>query len=580
MTHSASEVTGAGSQMLVKSHFQRQDLRHDVQTSLSALAKIKHDLSCVDMSKSQTNYMMSSALWDKTDIARRVNSSYDDADSAEARLAQADAYMSMGEHDRALRVLEQYLKKCRIRGDTQGMGIAYGRMGKILRDTGEPQKALLCHQRQASLAKECNDVEGMATSSMMLGQIHVDLGQLRHGLREIEESVSGWLKLRDRKREAMSYRLLAKVHSLLEEEVNGEAMERYTSMADEIEMSLRKRLRGGVESTHNLVSRMVGVQSEDAEIVRFQPCTAALPKLRRRLLLEERARDDFKEKSRESLRKVPQFKEHLSYCEDRLVRAQNSQYTEMDSDFLHKGLFQRFKVSELIETIEKEIAKTQDELKENKREHDRYEIEIRNREDNMKEIERYIRIEEGALMQKILDRRLCRVVALNRSNLESYDVTGGSSGGIRKVVLAVRKSIMVFDLLSGKCVNMFGADEDGTHVGETRGHTRQISCLYFREEYIFSGSVDGDIRVWHVDRDSCVAQLEGHTGSVWCVTANHEFIFSAASDLEIRIWSNNLNDDDRFQCLKVVRRGHAKTVCILTSKTIQEIHSKPFTLKK
>ena len=183
-------------------------------------------------------------------------------------------------------------------------------------------------------------------------------------------------------------------------------------------------------------------------------------------------------------------------------------------------------------------------------------------------------------MQKILDRRLCRVVALNRSNLESYDVTGGSSGGIRKVVLAVRKSIMVFDLLSGKCVNMFGADEDGTHVGETRGHTRQISCLYFREEYIFSGSVDGDIRVWHVDRDSCVAQLEGHTGSVWCVTANHEFIFSAASDLEIRIWSNNLNDDDRFQCLKVVRRGHAKTVCILTSKTIQEIHSKPFTLKK
>jgi len=107
---------------------------------------------------------------------------------------------------------------------------------------------------------------------------------------------------------------------------------------------------------------------------------------------------------------------------------------------------------------------------------------------------------------------------------------------------------------------MFGADEDGTHVGETKGHTHQISCLYFREEYIYSGSVDGDVRVWHVDEDSCVAQLEGHTGSVWSVTANHEFILSAASDLEIRIWSNHLDDGDRFECLKVVRRGHAKTV--------------------
>ena len=248
ITHAASEVTGAGSQMLVKSHFQREDLRHDVQASLSALAKIKLDLSRVDMSESQVKYMTSSALWDKTDIARRVHADERDVDSAEARLAQADAYLTMGEHERALRVLEQYLKKCKIRGDTQGMGIAYGRMGKVLRDTGEPQKALLCHQRQASLAKECNDVEGMAMSSMHLGQIHVDLGQLRHGLREIEQSVVGWLKLRDRKREAMSYRLLAKVHGLLEEEVNGEATKRYTKMADEIEMSLRKRLRGGVEA--------------------------------------------------------------------------------------------------------------------------------------------------------------------------------------------------------------------------------------------------------------------------------------------------------------------------------------------
>jgi len=180
------------------------------------------------------------------------------------------------------------------------------------------------------------------------------------------------------------------------------------------------------QQTHNLVSRMVGVQSEDAEIVTFQPCTAALPKLRRKYLLEERARDDFKEKSRESLRKVPQFQAHLAYCEDRLIRAQNSQYTEMDSDFLHKGLFQRFKVTELIETIEKEITKTQEELKENKREHDSFEIEIRNREDNMKEINRYIEIEEGALMQKVLDKRLCRIVALNRSNLEAYVIVSQS----------------------------------------------------------------------------------------------------------------------------------------------------------
>eukprot|EP00940_MAST-03C_sp_MAST-3C-sp2_P000037 g37.t1 len=555
MIHSTKKVTGIGSRMLVKSSHQRQELRDSLQSTLSSLAELKHNIHLADMSANQINRLHSSSLFERTDTSRMMDNA--DPKSAEAYLAQADGYLNMKECNKAVRLLEFAVRKFRARGDPAGMGAAYGRMGRAMRMMGNTQKSLLCYQRQANLAKEADDVEGQAVAAMHMGEIHVELGQLRHGLHEVEQSVSGWLKLRDSRREAIAYRTLAKIHRLMNEESSGLSAEKYEKMAVDIETTVTAKLTSGIDVTDKIIRRMVGVQAEQAEVIRLQQCTAALPKLRRKHLLLSRKRDALLIEKRETHRRKPKLQKHMKYCRDRLGKALNSEYTEMDSDFLHKGLFQRFKVSELVDTIEKEIGKTQKELDDIDRTYRKHEVNISNCEDDMRELTRYIKIEESSLIQKVLDKRLYRDIALNTSNMDAYDVSGGSTGGVQSVVAAVRKSIMVFELHTGKCVNMFGADDESSHVGESRGHTRQITCLFFREENVYSGSVDCDVRVWHIDRDECVARLQGHRGSVWAVHATFDRIISAAADREIRIWGC---ERDNWDCLKIIARGHSKTV--------------------
>ncbi|CAI5757238.1 unnamed protein product [Candida verbasci] len=77
-------------------------------------------------------------------------------------------------------------------------------------------------------------------------------------------------------------------------------------------------------------------------------------------------------------------------------------------------------------------------------------------------------------------------------------------------------------------------------VIEFRGHTRSILSLsWSKNNFLISGSMDKTVKLWHVDRDSCLKtfQNEDFVTSVKFHPLDDRFFLSGSLDNELRLWS-------------------------------------------
>lgn len=79
-------------------------------------------------------------------------------------------------------------------------------------------------------------------------------------------------------------------------------------------------------------------------------------------------------------------------------------------------------------------------------------------------------------------------------------------------------------------------------IGAMDGHLDAISCMAKNPSYlkgIFSGSVDGDIRLWDMAYRRTVCQFPGHQGAVKGLTASTDgrILVSCGTDSTVRLWN-------------------------------------------
>ncbi|KAK9747954.1 hypothetical protein RND81_02G026200 [Saponaria officinalis] len=113
---------------------------------------------------------------------------------------------------------------------------------------------------------------------------------------------------------------------------------------------------------------------------------------------------------------------------------------------------------------------------------------------------------------------------------------------------ACDRSILVWEIR--------GREKGVDLLGALRGHTQAILCLAAVENLVFSGSADKTIRVWRVSAGdySCLSVLKGHQGPVKCLTASvdhcsrHDssltsnyLLYSGSLDSNIRVWHVSLS---------------------------------------
>ncbi|XP_057465840.1 protein JINGUBANG-like [Actinidia eriantha] len=122
--------------------------------------------------------------------------------------------------------------------------------------------------------------------------------------------------------------------------------------------------------------------------------------------------------------------------------------------------------------------------------------------------------------------------------------------GVNALALSVDGSV----LYSGACdrsILVWEKDNVGNMaaLGALRGHTKSVLCLTVVSDFVCSGSADKTVRIWRgVDRCYyCLAVLEGHNGPVKCLTAGSDgynpsdatsmyFIYSGSLDCDIKVW--------------------------------------------
>ncbi|WCJ30839.1 DDB1- and CUL4-associated factor 13 [Euphorbia peplus] len=78
-------------------------------------------------------------------------------------------------------------------------------------------------------------------------------------------------------------------------------------------------------------------------------------------------------------------------------------------------------------------------------------------------------------------------------------------------------------------------------VGAMDGHIDAVSCMAKNPNYlkgIFSGSMDGDIRLWDIATRRTVCQFPGHQGAVRGLTASTDgqTLVSCGTDCTVRLW--------------------------------------------
>lgn len=83
----------------------------------------------------------------------------------------------------------------------------------------------------------------------------------------------------------------------------------------------------------------------------------------------------------------------------------------------------------------------------------------------------------------------------------------------------------------------------GEHVGNLSGHAAWITSIDWSDtgEYLLSGSLDGKVKVWSIDRNQCVATHSETDKALWSVkwlpkTAKNEMFVTAGANRSLTFY--------------------------------------------
>lgn len=96
-----------------------------------------------------------------------------------------------------------------------------------------------------------------------------------------------------------------------------------------------------------------------------------------------------------------------------------------------------------------------------------------------------------------------------------------------------------------------------------RAHEQQVSALIYADNVIYSGCADGSIKMWNTESLDCLRSFLGHTGRIKFLIFTPHGLCSGSSDGHIKVW-----DPQKGTCLRTLSRPSKVTALIYAEDSL------------
>jgi len=287
----------------------------------------------------------------------------------------------------------------------------------------------------------------------------------------------------------------------------------------------RKTVDHTLQELDNMRLRLINVIANQSQVVQLEVASAHRVRLQKTKSNKKQQLRDALEQLSNSKQLASELSELVNQIEYEIQEAKQSKKNRFISSLL-QGSKQNVKTTELLIRLDEELKVVRAKHEECLAEIPRIEMLIHNTKDDIHVLEEELVIEEGPLMQRVIEGRKYRCIALNAKKDVDFVVSSEDS------------NCYVHSLSTGKLQHVFiaGGEE---HVSSGNTSSSTITALYFYDNHIYTGTMSSILIGWDVSSSKQMFVAKGHEASITCIYADDSKVVSGSADKFILVWSKD-----------------------------------------
>eukprot|EP00984_Skeletonema_dohrnii_P008842 scaffold3291_cov94-Skeletonema_dohrnii-CCMP3373.AAC.4 len=456
-------------------------------------------------------------------------------DEGEAILLKGDFLFSAAHYEASLKCFERaeaVISSHRLSG-TAAIELAatvVNKIGRIHLAMQAIDLAIVYFGRNLSLAHEENNLETHQVSALIgLSECYMQKQDFRYACDFLLQSLP---LICNEDRERTVYSLLQQCYEHMNKP---EEAAFYSSKLHDMRDTRKERVEAAFNKIDSLRQRLIDVSASNSRVVNIQASSTKRVTLAKQMKAKEKELSD----SNRALGDSREFSSQLEDLENEIIAemeaAANAKKNRIISFRIHDSS-QEIKKKELLFRLGEKLNMTRKKQEECLYEIATLERTARNLHDDLSDLQEEKAVEERPLVERVLELRSYRCVAINASNTALGNIAG-DNGGVEYVALSNGKECFIHNMHSGELETVFMGDVEGQHVGPLVGHTSTITALFFHGTRVYTGSTDASIICWGIKSTEKLFQSKGHEGAITCIFSDGTKTLSGASDKAIIVWS-------------------------------------------
>ena len=544
---------GVGSILLQKAKETRLEIQGLARAAMAEIPVMKTQVDMVHLATDQRKRLVNSTMY------KGMEEGMDHVRLEKEGLHfvyEADALALTNKFEPAKNLYETQIWKLRSEFpvNIKLLAVCYGRLGKLWLRAERYDRAIVEFDRQLSLANEIDDKVEAADAYYGIGSGCLGRNSYDDAIRYLDIAQGRLAAIGSAAKYCGCLRALREVYSRLQKTNIVRVFDERIAMEEsELDTKMAKLNR----IYENWTNRLKQTSADIEFMVTMERCGKRVLDLRQYIdKLYEQRKDAEKEIAHMDAKIVMQLK-LLEGVQNETDEAKNSEEPEMHSKY-SADVPQVIEIEEARRRLPIRLKLETENLKKLHEDKHRYEVTVTNCDDQIAIEDENLSVENGVLAKHTRDDKPFRVVAFSPTNAAANEISGTATGGVENFACAEGHNVHMIDYHSGELIHIFIGDHKSS-VGEKKGHTGVVTCLYYdgTAAIIFSGSTDETIIAWDTVELKKSHVFRGHEGTVLCMATDGPLMVSGSADNSVRIW-------DKYEGRSIrVLHGHSRSVLCL-----------------